>query len=325
MIIIVRGVSHHVKGLIFNFDKETIQSICGIFTSMNGYFWCFSFFGKDTNLRPMETYGIGWPSQSKGTATGQDITIHELSNEKYPAGCLGYIGDYTTQYIGFFISQYKDPYQPTSIMESSEVFFRSSIRLWFSSFFPGPSWPCGRRTYWDGSRFVCGPWVVFFGSILGKWNISHSHSLIPSMYGIVISTWMVDVYSKCREIYHTWILWVWKLLSWAGYIKSLVMSYCLLPQKKWHTKHWEWQRRGVNIEIVESLRFTLDILTAKNLELIAETSETTKPYLFLAFWQAFSLPEPRFFLKWRNLLVWGTHVDPAEAETLIFAGSRRHA
>ena len=35
--------------------------------------------------------------------------------------------------------------------------------------------------------------------------------------------------------------------------------------------------------------------------------------------------EPRFFLKWRNLLVWGTHGDPAEAETLVFTGSRRHA
>ena len=31
--------------------------------------------------------------------------------------------DYTTQYIGIFISQYKDPYKPTSIMERRRVFF----------------------------------------------------------------------------------------------------------------------------------------------------------------------------------------------------------
>ena len=48
-----------------------------------------------------------------------------LGNEKNP-GCLGYIGDYTTQYIGIIVNQYKDPYKPTSIMESSKGFFRGS-------------------------------------------------------------------------------------------------------------------------------------------------------------------------------------------------------
>ena len=33
---------------------------------------------------------------------------------------------------------------------------------------------------------------------------------IPSMGGTVyLPTWMVDFYGKCREIYHTWILWVY--------------------------------------------------------------------------------------------------------------------
>ena len=84
---------------------------------------------------------------------------------------------------------------------------------------------------------------------------------------------------------------VWKLLSWAGYIKSLVMSYYLLPQTIWHTKHWEWQRRGVNIEIVESF---FEVYPGHPHRQKARTdslsSETTKPYLFLAFWQACSLP-----------------------------------
>ena len=42
-----------------------------------------------------------------------------VSNEKN-FGCLGYIGDeILPNYMGIFISQYKDPYKPTSIMEST--------------------------------------------------------------------------------------------------------------------------------------------------------------------------------------------------------------
>ena len=52
----------------------------------------------------------------------------QLSNEKSP-GCLGCIGDYTTQYMGIFISQYKDPYKPTSTMESRMVFFVAQLFL----------------------------------------------------------------------------------------------------------------------------------------------------------------------------------------------------
>ena len=53
----------------------------------------------------------------------------QLSNEKNP-GCLGYIGDYTTQlYRDCNNNNYKDPYEPTSIMESNKGFFRGSIVL----------------------------------------------------------------------------------------------------------------------------------------------------------------------------------------------------
>ena len=34
----------------------------------------------------------------------------ELSNEKRAPGWLGYIGDYTTQFVGNIIHHYKDPY-----------------------------------------------------------------------------------------------------------------------------------------------------------------------------------------------------------------------
>ena len=49
-----------------------------------------------------------------------------MGNENNP-GCLGCIGDYITQYMGFFISQYKDPYKPTTIMESRRVFFVAQL------------------------------------------------------------------------------------------------------------------------------------------------------------------------------------------------------
>ena len=46
----------------------------------------------------------------------------QLSNEKN-LGCLGCLEDYTTNYMGLLISQYKDPYKPTSIFESRRFFF----------------------------------------------------------------------------------------------------------------------------------------------------------------------------------------------------------
>ena len=53
----------------------------------------------------------------------------QWSNEKNP-GWLGYIGDYTTQlYRDYFINHYKDPYKPSSIMESRKVFFVAQWEL----------------------------------------------------------------------------------------------------------------------------------------------------------------------------------------------------
>ena len=39
-----------------------------------------------------------------------DCADDHVSNEKRP-GCLGCIGDYTIQYMGILISQYKDPFK----------------------------------------------------------------------------------------------------------------------------------------------------------------------------------------------------------------------
>ena len=47
----------------------------------------------------------------------------QLSNEKNP-GWLGYIGNMLPRYMGVIISHCKDPYKPTSIMESKKGFLR---------------------------------------------------------------------------------------------------------------------------------------------------------------------------------------------------------
>ena len=50
------------------------------------------------------------------------LTFQYMSNEKN-LGCLGCIGDYTTQYLGILISQDKDPYKPTRIQWKVGRFF----------------------------------------------------------------------------------------------------------------------------------------------------------------------------------------------------------
>ena len=53
-----------------------------------------------------------------------DSIPFQLSNEKN-LGCLGYIGDYTTQlYRDYFINHYKDPYL---IWKVGPCFFRGSV------------------------------------------------------------------------------------------------------------------------------------------------------------------------------------------------------
>ena len=54
-----------------------------------------------------------------------------MSNEKN-LGWLGYIGDeILPSYIGIIINNYKNPYKPTSIMESSKGFFVAHMKTWF--------------------------------------------------------------------------------------------------------------------------------------------------------------------------------------------------
>ena len=56
------------------------------------------------------------------------ISFLHLSNEKRPPGCLVYIGDeILPSYIGILINHCKDPYEPTSLMESRRIFFRGSV------------------------------------------------------------------------------------------------------------------------------------------------------------------------------------------------------
>ena len=53
--------------------------------------------------------------------------VKQVSHEKNP-GCLGYIGDCSIlpSYMGIIINHCKDPYEPTSMMESKKDFFHGS-------------------------------------------------------------------------------------------------------------------------------------------------------------------------------------------------------
>ena len=75
-----------------------------------------------------------------------------MSNEQN-LGWLGYIGDYTTQLYRIIINHYKDPYKPTSIIESNKGFFHGSndpldsqrnsanISDWWTHLEPNAQWP----------------------------------------------------------------------------------------------------------------------------------------------------------------------------------------
>ena len=63
-----------------------------------------------TNVAEPPRGGAERYSQQTSAAWSAFTEEFDVSNETNP-GCLGYIGDYTTQlYIGIIISHFKDPY-----------------------------------------------------------------------------------------------------------------------------------------------------------------------------------------------------------------------
>ena len=71
----------------------------------------------------------------KTTQMIQEFLHKQVSNEKRAPGWLDYIGDeILPSYIGIIISHYKDPYEPTSIMESKRFFFVAQVVI------PGVCW-----------------------------------------------------------------------------------------------------------------------------------------------------------------------------------------
>ena len=108
-----------------------------------------------------------------------------MSNEN-PPGCLGYIGDYTTQLRGDYciINSCKDPYWTTSIMESKRVFFVAHMSTWET--------PTLRETHLPlnemgtagetAATFCCGPKKSgkYFCSRSWKAHVHVSHTLLAS-------------------------------------------------------------------------------------------------------------------------------------------------
>ena len=63
------------------------------------------------------------PSNVEGQWRMQNSLAY-MSNEQRVPGCLDYIGDeHLPSYMGIIMNHDKDPYKPTSIMESKGVFF----------------------------------------------------------------------------------------------------------------------------------------------------------------------------------------------------------
>ena len=62
------------------------------------------------------------PSHVSEISKIRSMVHRQVSNEKNPGG-LGYIGDYSTQLYRDYNCHCKDPYYPTSIMESNKFFF----------------------------------------------------------------------------------------------------------------------------------------------------------------------------------------------------------
>ena len=73
------------------------------------------------------------------------LLIKVIFRGLYYPGCLLYIGDDTIQYIGIIINQYKDPYEPISILECQRferdiTWEKISQRNRFFPKFPADGW-----------------------------------------------------------------------------------------------------------------------------------------------------------------------------------------
>ena len=111
-----RIVSPHVT---WRLDENSLRSLCDVPTSG---VWC------DQMRLEMRS---DWMNFVDGFMERLEKHFRPLriqvNNQKTPA-CLSCImGIILPNYIGILISQYKDPYRPTNIMESRRVFFVAQV------------------------------------------------------------------------------------------------------------------------------------------------------------------------------------------------------
>ena len=76
-----------------------------------------------------------------------------------------------------------------------------------------------------------GRWTLLqFQDVHGFAQISGFRSPVPSIGLVYLPMWKIDVYGKCKKIYHTEMLWVRLFRRFGGFPRS-EMSYDLLNNK----------------------------------------------------------------------------------------------
>ena len=167
------GVILFLDALFFGGRFHTNQTPFG-WPLWMGFLWLSWNLGtgwQDKNPFPVQfsCLKISWAATSLVYMLVKDGLLSETGErpEKRAPGWLGYIGDeILPRYIGIIISQYKDPYKSTSIMECHKGFERCSGDMFGE---------------WTHRTFV----LVFCGFILktlfnqylggGNWHISYFH------------------------------------------------------------------------------------------------------------------------------------------------------
>ena len=113
----------------------------------------------------------------------------QMSNEK-KTGCLGYIGDYTTQlYRDYFISQYKDPYQAISIMECHKGLVHvSQMATTHIRHLP----PLMRR-FWAKGSLVCKKWISKMSTPMKSSELIPKKAMFESRYILQGPSFLVSI------------------------------------------------------------------------------------------------------------------------------------
>ena len=118
--------------------------------------------------------------------------------------------------------------------------------------------------------FASGPGLAVYRCEVGFTEVKHGEtrqSFMKFVYPVIgsmrrtvcLPTWMVDFYCKCRQIYHTWMLWVcfclntWNLKDFwcqrtiGRRLSRLPMSLYSVRWQPSDASFWHWSYLGRNM------------------------------------------------------------------------------